>query len=134
MAIKHRKVFTVCYVNDYLLSVLQLFKKKGFVYDYMVVPQSYYNTLSVCDLSPEFSNRICVVYLRYGQKHEASLRNVKLLSKQSRQLYVPWESLKKLVKPDSVAEIYVLNTTQGVMTHDAALQAQIGGNLIALVT
>jgi len=134
MAIKHRKVFTVCYINEYLLSALQLFKKKGFIYDYMVVPQSYFKLMSLCGLNPAFSSKVCVIYLRYSQEHGISLHNIKLLSKPSRQLYVTWKSLKKLAKPDSIAEIYILNTVNGVMSHDAAIQAQIGGNLIALIT
>jgi ribosomal protein S8 len=134
MTVKHNRVFTVCYVNDYLLSVLQLFKKLGFVYDYYVLPETYYNVLSLCNLSPAFSNRLCVVYLRYSNEHGLSLRNVKLLSKPSRQLYVSLGGLRKMVKPSSVAEIYVLNTAKGVMTHSEALREHVGGNIIALVT
>ena len=134
MATKHNKVFTVCYVNDYLLSVLKLFKKHGFVYDYAVLPESYYNILSLCNLSPDFAKRLCVVYLRYSNEHGLSLRNIKLLSKPSRQLYVTWEELSRLAKKDSVAEVYILNTAQGVMTHNEAMKEQIGGNLIALIT
>jgi ribosomal protein S8 len=134
MAVKHNQVFTVCYVNDYLLSVLQLFKKQGFVYDYLVLPESYYNVLSLCGLSPAFSNRLCVVYLRYGSEHGLSLRHVKLLSKPSRQLYVSLDGLRRMVKLDSVAEVYILNTVKGVMTHNEAMEEKIGGNVIALVT
>jgi len=39
-----------------------------------------------------------------------------------------------MVKADSVAETYILNTAKGMMTHNEAMKAQIGGNLIALVT
>jgi len=134
MAIKHNKVFTVCYVNDYLLSILQLFKKQGFVYDYLVLPESYYNVLSLCGLSPAFSNRLGVVYLRYSNEHGASFCNVKLLSKPSRQLYVSVEGLRKMIKADSVAEVYVLNTVKGVMVHSEAMKEKIGGNVIALIT
>ena len=134
MAVKHNQVFTVCYINDYLLSALQLFKKQGFIYDYLVLPESYYNVLSLCGLSPAFSSRLCVVYLRYSNEHGLSLRNVKLLSKPSRQLYVSLDGLKKLVKPNSVAEVYVLSTSKGMMTHSEAIKANIGGNVIALVT
>ena len=134
MTIKHNRVFTVCYINDYLLSVLQLLKKLGFIYDYYVLPETYYNVLSLCNLSPAFSNRLCVVYLRYSNEHGLSLRNVKLLSKPSRQLYVSLEGLRKMVKPSSVAEIYILNTAKGIMTHSEALREHIGGNVIALVT
>jgi len=42
--------------------------------------------------------------------------------------------LSKLAKKDSVAEVYILNTAQGVMTHNEAMKEQIGGNLIALIT
>jgi len=88
----------------------------------------------LCGLSPAFSSRLCVVYLRYGSEHGLSLRHVKLLSKPSRQLYVSLEGLRRMVKLDSVAEVDVLNTVKGVMTHNAAMKEKIGGNVIALVT
>ena len=88
MAAKHNKVFAVCYTNDNLLSALQLFKRQGLVYDYFTVPESYYKVLSLCSLTPTFSTRLAVVYLRYSNEHGLSLRNIKLLSKPSRQLYV----------------------------------------------
>lgn len=134
LAVRHNKTFTVVYVNDYLVSLLQLFKKSGFIYDYFVLPEGYYKAFSVCELSPAYASRVCLIYLRYNQEHNPSLHSVKLLSKPSRQLFVTWDSLRKLVRPNQITEVYVLNTVKGLMTHPEALQAQIGGNLIVKVT
>lgn len=134
MAVKHNRIFAVCYINDSLLSALQFLKQQGIIFDYFVLPESYYNVLSLCKLSPVFANKLCVIYLRYSNEHGTALRHIKLLSKPSQQQYVTYTQLCKLVKHNSIAETYILHTAQGIVTASTALKEKIGGKLIALIT
>ena len=132
-AVKTKSTFTVCYANTYFISFLNLLKKHGYIFNYFIVPEVFFKDFLKFGYKEDFYSRLVLIYFTGYKTEEISLKKIKLISKPSRQIYISYASLTKLVPYKSVSCTYVLNTTKGLISHTEALQHKIGGNLVCAI-
>lgn len=132
-AIRAKSTFTICYANTYFINFLNLLKKHGYIFNYFIVPDIFFKEFLKFGYKDHFYSKLVLVYFTGYKSEEISLKNIKLISKPSRQVYVSYASLTKLVPFKNVSCTYFLNTTKGLISHTDALQHKIGGNLVCVV-
>ncbi len=77
------------------------------------------------------NKRVCI-YLLYDINYCPAFKFTKLLFRQSLRTYVSYKKLFKLYKYD-YGTIYILSTTQGLLTQTEAINEKIGGELICVL-
>ena len=129
-ALANQDSFFVYYANDRIQEFLKLLRTGGFVQAYYLMPAT---ALGV-KLSPEFNQRVLVVYLKPASKFGRALNAVKLVSIPSRSVTVTYSQLLAKSLGSGISSMYVLNTSKGLLTHTKALQYQIGGELVCEIS
>lgn len=125
--------FTVYYASNVILSFLNILKKQGYIFNYYMVPAPFFKPFLNFGYKSIFYNRVVIIYLRKSAKFGSGLNDLTLLSKPSRQLFVSYANLRKMIKFQHATSVYILNTTKGMISHVDALKHKIGGNLICAV-
>lgn len=132
-ALKTKSIYTVYYANDYFIQFLNLLKTHGYIFNYFIIPESFFKDYLKFGYKEDFYSRLVLVYFSGYKTEEVGLKHIKLISKPSRQIYITYASLTKLVLYKNVTCTYILNTTKGLVSHTEALQYKIGGNLICAI-
>lgn len=132
-ALNKRSTFTLYYVNNYFVVLLNLLKKQGYIFNYFLVPVAYFASFLKFGFKEDFYSRVALIYFSGYKSEEISLKRIKLTSKPSRQIYITYATLSKLVPYKNVSCTYILNTTKGLISHTEALQYKIGGNLVCAI-
>lgn len=70
------------------------------------------------------------VYLKYGQKRERVLTNLKRMSKPGKRLYVDKDNIPKVLGGLGIA---IISTSKGVMTDKESRKLGLGGEVICYV-
>ena len=81
-------------------------------------------------LSPAFDARVLVVYLKSADKYAPALRKFRLFTIPSRPVTISSAQLLKKTLVAGSGTLYVLNTSQGLLTHKTALHQNIGGEVV----
>lgn len=71
-----------------------------------------------------------VITLKYGQKNEKVLSNLKRISKPGLRVYCGYEKLPRVLGGLGIA---IISTSKGVMTDKAARAEKLGGEVLAYV-
>lgn len=129
-ALKNHDSYFVYFANQKLLAFLELLQRHGLIHFFFIVPKKAQEKITMIPLSQDFDSRILVVYLRQSTKHGPALRDIKVISVPSRRISVKYEQLMAQNLKMGIFGLYVLNTSQGLLTHTEALQKGIGGELV----
>lgn len=132
-ALKTSSTYTIYYVNNYFINFLNLLKKHGYIFNYFIIPEVFFKDYLKFGYKEKFYNRLALIFFSGYKLEEVSLKIIKLVSKPSRQIYIDYVALNKLVFHKNTTSLYVLNTTKGLIGHTEALQHKIGGNLMCVV-
>lgn len=118
------------YVNKKLMPFLDLLYKVGLVHSYQIVPKNVQFQHYHLSLSPNFDNRLLVVYVKESQSYALAWHTFRRVSLPSRQVSVQYPQILAKIKTAGAATIYVINTSKGLLTHKEALQHRIGGVIV----
>jgi ribosomal protein S8 len=132
-ALHKRSTHTLYYVNNYFIELLNLLKKQGYIFNYFIIPEVFFSSYLKFGYKEDFYSRLALIYFSGYKSEDISLKRIKLISKPSRQIYISYPALTKLVPFKNVSCTYILNTTKGLVSHTEALQHKIGGNLVCAI-
>jgi len=133
-ALNKKSKYVIYYYNAYFSKLLDVLKKQGYIFNYFQIPASYFQPYLNFGYKSNFHTRLIIIYFTGYKVEEVSLKKVTVYSKPSRQLYISYAALRKLILTNSVASTFILNTSKGVITHSEALQYKIGGQLLCSVS
>ncbi len=105
--------------NNLVMNVCQILKEEGYIKDFR-------------KLEDAGSKNIIRVVLKYTDesKKQPVIRDIKLISKSSRRVYVGVDELKPVMNGLGIG---IISTSKGVMTTDKARQMGLGGEYICEV-
>jgi small subunit ribosomal protein S8 len=98
------------------LEIVKILEREGFIKGYEVVEDPKQDKIKV--------------FLRYGNKRERVITNLKRISKPGLRVYAGSDNLPRVLRGLGVA---IITTSQGVMTDKEARRKGIGGEVLAYV-
>lgn len=101
------------------LSIVDLWKKTGFIRNYKLYRESEADTTGILR-----------IYLKYVGKNEPLIHGVKRVSRPSRRVYVGYEKIPQIMNGIGMT---VVSTSKGVMTDQMARENKVGGELICTI-
>ncbi|WP_104725837.1 30S ribosomal protein S8 [Helicobacter felis] len=107
---------TELYYAKIVVSILEIFKNRGFITNYQVVQKEGKNFISV--------------ELAYDDKGRAVISEIKRLSKPGRRLYKQANELKRFKNGYGVI---VVSTSKGVITNEEAYKQNVGGEVLCSI-
>ncbi|WP_120945463.1 MULTISPECIES: 30S ribosomal protein S8 [Helicobacter] len=107
---------TELYYAKIVVSILEIFKNKGFIANYQVVQKEGKDFISV--------------ELAYDDKGRALISEIKRLSKPGRRLYKQASELKRFKNGYGVI---VVSTSKGVITNEEAYKQNVGGEVLCSI-
>ncbi|WP_104750352.1 30S ribosomal protein S8 [Helicobacter cynogastricus] len=107
---------TELYYAKIVVSILQIFKDRGFIANYQVIEKKGKNFISV--------------ELAYDDKRRAVISEIKRLSKPGRRLYKQASELKRFKNGYGVI---VVSTSKGVITNEEAYKQNVGGEVLCSI-
>lgn len=124
--------FFVYYLTKKTTEFLKLLREQGIIHNFSILSSaSVWNDFSI-SLSPDFNSRLAVVHLNLSSKQGPILSQFKTFTIPSRAISITYAQLRTKVK-HSRSTLYVLNTSQGLLTHMAALYKKIGGEVVCAI-
>jgi len=109
-----RKRFVIVPYSKIKVAILKILKDKGLISGFSF-KESSNNKKSI------------VVYLRYDEKGEPFLENLRRVSKPGRRIYLKAKDLKPLRKGYAFR---IISTSRGIMTDDESRKRKLGGEVI----
>ena len=106
-----RKDSTVVLRSNFVIEVLKLLKRTGFIKDF----------------KENEDKRTITVELAYKKNGMPKLANVKFFSKPGRHLYIKY---KELTPVRSGKGIQILSTSSGILSNYEAMEKKVGGEII----
>ncbi|MFC3847029.1 30S ribosomal protein S8 [Helicobacter baculiformis] len=107
---------TELYYAKIVVSILEIFKSRGFIANYQVVEKRGKNFISV--------------ELAYDDRGRAVISEIKRLSKPGRRLYKQASELKRFKNGYGVI---VVSTSKGVITNEEAYKQNVGGEVLCSI-
>ncbi|WP_121020233.1 30S ribosomal protein S8 [Helicobacter vulpis] len=107
---------TELYYAKIVVSILEIFKNRGFIANYQVLEKEGKNFISV--------------ELAYDDKGRALISEIKRLSKPGRRLYKQAHELKRFKNGYGVI---VVSTSKGVITNEEAYKQNVGGEVLCSI-
>ncbi|WP_104695402.1 30S ribosomal protein S8 [Helicobacter salomonis] len=107
---------TELYYAKIVVSILEIFKNRGFIANYQVVQREGKNFISV--------------ELAYDDKGRAVISEIKRLSKPGRRLYKQASELRRFKNGYGVV---VVSTSKGVITNEEAYKQNVGGEVLCSI-
>ncbi len=98
------------------LAMVQIFRDEGLIRSYRVRGESYKRSLEIA--------------LKYTDREESAIEDLKRVSKQGRRVYVGADALPRVKGGMGIA---ILSTSRGLMTQRACRAAKIGGEVLCYV-
>ncbi len=97
-------------------EIARILNELGFIHDFAFVPDNKQGTIRV--------------FLKYTKKDESVILGLQRVSKPGLRRYITVDDLKKLGFQVGTT---VLSTSRGIMTHEQALEAGVGGEALLRV-
>ena len=107
---------TVLHYANIVVSILEIFKKKGFIRDYKIVEKSNKQFISV--------------QLEYDDNGVSVINEIKRISTPGRRVYVGYSGLKKFKNGYGTI---VVSTNKGVIANDEAYRVNTGGEVLCSI-
>jgi len=98
------------------VSIVELWKKSGFIRNYKLYRQDDQGVLRI--------------YLKYVGKNRPVIHGLRRVSKASRRVYAPHNKLPKVLGGIGVA---VISTSKGLLTDEGARESKIGGEVLCTI-
>jgi small subunit ribosomal protein S8 len=98
-------------------NICKVLKKSGYISGYEVKKNSA-------------GHDLMRIYLKYPDNKRTSIRDIQMISKPGRRIYVKSERIPKVLDGYGIA---VISTSSGVMTDKEAKELNVGGELICSV-
>ncbi|GAA7900149.1 30S ribosomal protein S8 [Helicobacter pylori] len=111
-----RLEFTQLYYAKIVVSILEIFKEKGFIKDFNVKDKD--------------KKQSVYVRLAYDEKGHSKISEVKRLSKPGRRVYKQKNELKRFKNGYGVI---VVSTSKGVITNEEAYRQNVGGEVLCSI-
>lgn len=111
-ASKVRKENVDIMANSVIQSILEIFKKEGYIENFQVL-DSKFNKLRV--------------YLKYDQNKEPAITNLERISKPGLRIYVKKDKIPVVLRGQGLA---IISTPQGILTNKEAKEKSIGGEVL----
>lgn len=111
-----RLEFTQLYYAKIVVSILEIFKEKGFIKDFNVKDKD--------------KKQSVYVQLAYDGKGHSKISEVKRLSKPGRRVYKQKNELKRFKNGYGVI---VVSTSKGVITNEEAYRQNVGGEVLCSI-
>ncbi|MFT2724778.1 30S ribosomal protein S8 [Helicobacter pylori] len=111
-----RLEFTQLYYAKIVVSILEIFKEKGFIKDFNVKDKD--------------KKQSVYVQLAYDEKGRSKISEVKRLSKPGRRVYKQKNELKRFKNGYGVI---VVSTSKGVITNEEAYRQNVGGEVLCSI-
>ncbi|MFT2678222.1 30S ribosomal protein S8 [Helicobacter pylori] len=111
-----RLEFTQLYYAKIVVSILEIFKEKGFIKDFNVKDKD--------------KKQSVYVQLAYDEKGHSKISEVKRLSKPGRRVYKQKNELKRFKNGYGVI---VVSTSKGVITNEEAYRQNVGGEVLCSI-
>ncbi|RAX57117.1 30S ribosomal protein S8 [Helicobacter monodelphidis] len=120
-----RLEYTTLYYAKIVVSILEVFKARGFIADYKVIDKnkSAENNKS--------SIKTIKVILKYDDdKNESVINEIKRISKPGRRVYYSRNELKRFKNGYG---LIVVSTSKGVISNEDAYSANVGGEALCSI-
>ncbi len=111
-----RLEFTQLYYAKIVVSILEIFKEKGFIKDF--------------NIKDKDKKQSVYVRLAYDEKGHSKISEVKRLSKPGRRVYKQKNELKRFKNGYGVI---VVSTSKGVITNEEAYRQNVGGEVLCSI-
>ncbi|CAJ99001.1 30S ribosomal protein S8 [Helicobacter acinonychis] len=111
-----RLEFTQLYYAKIVVSILEIFKEKGFIKDF--------------NIKDKDKKQSVYVQLAYDEKGYSKISEVKRLSKPGRRVYKQKNELKRFKNGYGVI---VVSTSKGVITNEEAYRQNVGGEVLCSI-
>ena len=115
IAISRKLLTTTIRFSNKLFTLVRLLHRIGLVRNYVIFSKKY-------------------KYIRFSPlfyKGKAFYKGIRLISTQSKKFYISVIALRR-VAVAAKSTVFILSTSHGIVTHKEALQAGIGGLLLAV--
>ncbi|MBR2112366.1 30S ribosomal protein S8 [Helicobacter equorum] len=107
---------TNLYYAKIVVSILEVFKTKGFIKDYKVIDKDGKQSISV--------------QLEYDEQGKSAINEIKRISKPGRRVYKGHSELKRFKNGYGTI---VVSTSKGVIANDEAYKANVGGEALCSI-
>ena len=107
---------TNLYYAKIVVSILEVFKTKGFITDYKVIDKDGKQSISV--------------QLEYDEQGKSAINEIKRISKPGRRVYKGHSELKRFKNGYGTI---VVSTSKGVIANDEAYKANVGGEALCSI-
>ncbi|OBV28989.1 30S ribosomal protein S8 [Helicobacter sp. CLO-3] len=107
---------TTLYYAKIVVSILEVFKAKGFIKDYSV--------------KDEQGKQSILVQLAYDERGKSAINELKRISKPGRRVYKGRSELKRFKNGYGTI---VVSTSKGVIANDEAYRANVGGEALCSI-
>ncbi|MFC3867047.1 30S ribosomal protein S8 [Helicobacter equorum] len=104
------------YYAKIVVSILEVFKTKGFIKDYKVIDKDGKQFISV--------------QLEYDEQGKSAINEIKRISKPGRRVYKGHSELKRFKNGYGTI---VVSTSKGVIANDEAYKANVGGEALCSI-
>ncbi|MCS7200589.1 MAG: 30S ribosomal protein S8 [Patescibacteria group bacterium] len=111
-----KKNYVSAPVSKVKIAIAKILKEKKLINDFKI--------------SGEGIKKRIVIYLRYNNRNESFIEDLKRISKPGRRVYVGYRELKPI--RNSFA-FRIVSTSRGIMTDDEARKRKLGGEIICEV-
>ena len=99
------------------MEIVKILKDEGFIKNYKLVEDNKQNVIRV--------------YLKYTEDNKPAIEKLERISKPSRRVYVGADELKPI---NNNLGITILSTPKGVISNKTAKKANVGGELLCLIS
>lgn len=107
---------TTLYYAKIVVSILEVFKEKGFVKGYNITDKD--------------GKQSILVQLAYNERGKSMINEIKRISKPGRRVYKARSELKRFKNGYGTI---VVSTSKGVISNDAAYRANVGGEALCSI-
>ncbi|AAP77989.1 30S ribosomal protein S8 [Helicobacter sp. MIT 03-1614] len=107
---------TTLYYAKIVVSIVEVFKTKGFIKDYKV--------------NDKDGKRSIMVQLAYDEQGKSAINEIKRISKPGRRVYKARSELKRFKNGYGTI---VVSTSKGVVANDEAYKANVGGEALCSI-
>ena len=108
---------TTLYYAKIVVSIVEVFKTKGFIKDYKV--------------NDKDGKRSIMVQLAYDEQGKSAINEIKRISKPGRRVYKARSELKRFKNGYGTI---VVSTSKGVVANDEAYKANVGGEALCSIS
>lgn len=115
-ALRSKKSYVSAPLSKVKIAIAKILKEKKLVNDFKIVGEGVKKKI--------------IVYIRYDERNEPYLEDLKRISKPGRRVYCSYKDLKPLRNNFAFR---ILSTSRGIMTDNEARKRKLGGEIICEV-